>query len=327
MVTKNTIFNKFHLQKVKFTEAFLLVLSICNQVTSNKSNSYIREETNMKLSRNVLVGSLATAGIVLGAFAPSLTAQAATTSATVGEDGTVTPTGDTNKDVNSLNDPDNPGLAIAYDDGQGNVKTATAESDANVTVISGILTLDKVPDFGFGTAAAGSTVDLQNNSSAIEDDGNQSGILQVTDSRTDPNTKATAGFNVTAQLGQFNHTENGKDTAATGDFFLALKPVQLTTSTNSKDVIQGQKSEAATLKAGDSTDSPILKLAAGDYSNGAVIAQFAAETGKPNADAQLTVPSEAGNGSTASAKSYQAAITWTLTPTAMTKAATGGSGE
>lgn len=33
----------------------------------------------MKLSKNVLVGSLATAGMVLGAVAPALTAQAATT--------------------------------------------------------------------------------------------------------------------------------------------------------------------------------------------------------------------------------------------------------
>ncbi|KRK64228.1 hypothetical protein FC72_GL000540 [Companilactobacillus tucceti DSM 20183] len=278
----------------------------------------------MKLSRNVLVGSLATAGIVLGAFAPSLTAQAATTSATVGADGVVKPTGDTNKDVNSLNDPDNPGLAIAYDDGEGNVKTATAQSDANVTVISGILTLDKVPDFGFGTAAAGSTVDLQNNSSAIEDDGNQSGILQVTDSRQNSD-KTTAGFTVSAQLGSFYTTD--ADNPATGKFLLALKPVQLTTSTDSKDVIQGQKSIEASLTAGDKTDHDVMNLKAGSYNNGAIIAQFAAQTGTPNSDAQLTVPADAANGSTPTAQSYKAPITWTLTPTAMTKAATGGSGN
>ncbi|MFD1417771.1 WxL domain-containing protein [Companilactobacillus keshanensis] len=277
----------------------------------------------MKLSRNVFVGSLATAGIVLGALAPSLTAQAATTSATVNADGTVTAV-TPNKTVNSLNDKDNPGLAIAYDNGSGDqsaMGTATAQSDANVTVISGLLTLDKVPDFGFGTAAAGSKVDLQNNSSAIDDDGNQSGILQVTDSRTDATTKTTAGFNVTAQLGTFNHTENDVDTPATGDFLLALKPVQLTTSTAPKDVIQGQKSTAATLTSGDKTDHTVMDLAAGNYANGAIIAQFAAETGSPNSNAQLTVPAEAGNSSTASAKSYQAPITWTLTPTAMTKVA------
>lgn len=284
----------------------------------------------MKLSRNVFVGSLATAGIVLGALAPSLTAQAATTSAVVNDDGSVT--GVTpNKDVNPLNDK-TPGLAIAYDNGSGDqsaMKTATAESDANVKVISGLLTLDKVPDFGFGTAAAGSKVDLQDNTSAIENDGNQSGILQVTDSRTDPNTKATAGFNVTAALGTFNNTDKeGNVTPATGDFLLELKPVQLTTTTDAKDVIQGQKSKGVTLKSGDTATAPkVMDLEAGTYNNGAIIAQFAAQTGAPNSNAQLTVPASAGNGSEASAKSYSASITWTLTPTAMTKAAAGGSGE
>lgn len=278
----------------------------------------------MKLSRNVLVGSLATAGIVLGAFAPSLTAQAATTSATVDENGVVnavTP----NKTVNSLNDKDNPGLAIAYDNGSGtqsDMKTAEATSDANVTVISGILTLDKVPDFGFGTAAAGSKVDLQNNDGDSVD-GNDSGILQVTDSRQDSANK-TAGFDLAAQLGTFNHKDatSGDNTPASGDFFLALKPVQLTTSTNANDVIQGQKTQDVTLKAGDSTNQNVMSLEPGDYSNGAIIAQFAAKTGEPNSNATLAVPSEAGNAKEASAVSYHADITWTLTPKAMTKTAT-----
>lgn len=278
----------------------------------------------MKLSRNVLVGSLATAGIVLGAFAPSLTAQAATTSAVINEDGSVeavTP----NKTVNSLNDKDNPGLAIAYDNGsgtQGDMKTAQATSDANVTVISGILTLDKVPDFGFGTAAAGSKVDLQNNDGDSVD-GNDSGILQVTDSRQDSANK-TAGFDLAAQLGKFSHKDatSGDSTDANGDFFLALKPVQLTTSTNANDVIQGQKTQDVTLKAGDTTDTNVMSLEPGDYANGAIIAQFAAQTGEPNSNATLAVPSEAGNASKASAVSYHADITWTLTPKAMTKTAT-----
>lgn len=46
----------------------------------------------MKLSRNVLVGSLATVGMVLGSLAPAVVAQAATTSGVVGSDGNVTGT-------------------------------------------------------------------------------------------------------------------------------------------------------------------------------------------------------------------------------------------
>lgn len=68
----------------------------------------------MKLSRNVLVGSLATVGMVLGAVAPAVTAQAATTTGKVDDDGNVTGVAD-------LKDPqpadENGGLAIAYDDG------------------------------------------------------------------------------------------------------------------------------------------------------------------------------------------------------------------
>ncbi|MFC6323990.1 WxL domain-containing protein [Companilactobacillus baiquanensis] len=234
-----------------------------------------------------------------------------------------------------MNDKDNPGLAIAYDDGTGtqaNMKTATAESDANVKIISGILTLDKVPDFGFGTAAAGSTVDLQDNSSVIDNDGNQSGILQVTDSRANGTTAgSTAGFDVTAQLGAFTDgTKNadGTDKAVEGAFTLALQPVQLTTSTNSKDVIQGQKSLAASMTSGGtgsaSDTAPVLNLAKDSYSNGAIIAQFAAQTGSPNADAQLTVPGEAANATNASVKSVHSIITWTLTPKAMDKTAASG---
>ena len=86
--------------------------------------------------------------MVLGAVAPAVTAQAATTSGKFDENGKlqqVTP----NENVNGLGS-ENAGLAIAYDAGDGStVGTATAESNANVNVVSGILTLDAVPDFGF----------------------------------------------------------------------------------------------------------------------------------------------------------------------------------
>lgn len=141
----------------------------------------------MKLSRNVLVGSLATVGMVLGAVAPAVTAQAATTTGKF-NNGTLEQVKST--DVGSLADADHKvqdpeALAIAYDKGDGaTYGSATAESNANVTVVSGILTLDAVPDFGFGNAASGTTVSLKSNEATGDaQDGNDSGLLQVTDSR------------------------------------------------------------------------------------------------------------------------------------------------
>lgn len=110
--------------------------------------------------------------------------------------------------------------------------------------------MDKVPDFGFGTAAAGSKVDLQNNDSEIDNDGNQSGILQVTDSRVVAATKKTAGFDLSAQLGKF-----GASNATANPFILTLNPVQLTTSTGSNSAIPGQKTQSATLTEGDTSST------------------------------------------------------------------------
>ncbi|WP_164508333.1 WxL domain-containing protein [Companilactobacillus kedongensis] len=223
-----------------------------------------------------------------------------------------------------MNDANKPGMAVAFDDGAGNIGAAQAFSDANVTVIDGLLTLDKVPDFGFGTAAAGGpAVDLQNNSSTIKDDGNDSGILQVTDSRTDKNAAAsnttkTAGFNVTAQLGNFKATNGTPAEGFDGSgFILNMNPVQLTSSTNANDVIQGANSETASLVSGDTKDTPVMALDAGSYSKGAIIAQFGAKTGEPNSDVQLKVPSTAAGKDSPSSISYNSIITWTLTPTAM----------
>src|SRR5699024_5475450 len=79
---------------------------------------------------------------------------------------------------------DNGGLAIAYDDGAGVQGTASMDSNANVKVATGVLVLDAVPDFGFGTGAFGTTVNLKdNNYDEKADDSNNNSSVRIIESR------------------------------------------------------------------------------------------------------------------------------------------------
>jgi len=265
----------------------------------------------MKLSRNVLVGSLAVSGMVLGALAPALTAQAATTSGEFDKDGTLQQVSP-NKDVNGLGS-ENAGLAIAYDKGDGSTTgTATAQSNANVKVVSGILTLDAVPDLGFGTAAAGSTVNLTNNKAdkAAEDSQNQ-GLLTVTESRA-----GAPGFTLSAGLTPFNDgTGTGDAGDTTGDvadpFTLILKatPLKDDQGANVSTGADLSSSDASILADGKDTSSKdVINLAAKSYKTGAINASFTAA----DKDAMLKVTGTPTTADKASSKSYNSTITWTL---------------
>lgn len=277
----------------------------------------------MKLSKNVLVGSLATTGMILGMVAPATTAFAATSTGAVDKTtGAVTQQDAT--EVGSLNDG---ALAIAYDKGDGStVADATAKSNANVTVVSGILTLDAVPDFGFGNGAAGSTVTLKNNdrdanADASAEDGNNEGLLQVTESRVDKDNVAP-GFTLTAALAPFTSKQDASGTGV-NDFTLNLasqglvdgKGENVTTSTSTSGAIN---SEAAALTS-DSKAGNVMSLKAGTYKTGSISTNFTKADGDKAAGATLDIPDDAGKVSTpdkASAKSFNSTITWTLTPTA-----------
>ncbi|WP_459576787.1 WxL domain-containing protein, partial [Companilactobacillus alimentarius] len=237
----------------------------------------------MKLSKNVLVGSLATAGIVLGALAPAVTAQAATSSGkTNTTDGSVSYAKDT--DVGPLGGEDSK-LAIAYDSATGaGDGEASAQSNANVTVQSGLLTLDAVPDFGFANAAEGTTVNLDNNDTngnpATDSQGQDK--LTVTDSRT-----GAPGFTVDASITKFM-PEGSSDTADAKAYTLNLTPTKLL---NDKGVNVSTNGVAKTSEAhingdskgnGSADDSNVINLAAGTYAEGPINASFNkdAESGK-----------------------------------------------
>ncbi|WP_166667243.1 WxL domain-containing protein [Companilactobacillus nuruki] len=263
----------------------------------------------MKLSSKVLAGSLASAGMVLSLVAPALTAQAAQTSATVGTDGTVT--GNTVADGKyALSSTDkslpNGGLAIAYDNGKTtDVGSATAESNANVKVINGLLVLDQVPDFGFGTAALGSTVNLNNNKydDQATDSENASAVKVIESRQNQP------GFTLGAQMTAF---KSGSDSQA---FVMTLNPTDLVDDNGDNvSTVTGTslKTDEAQITAGTTSDTTIADLAKGSYKNGTISADYSkATSAKLNL---VTNPaSNGGDPSKASVKSYNSTITWTLT--------------
>lgn len=281
----------------------------------------------MKLSRNVLVGSLAVSGMVLGAIAPALTAQAATTSGTIGTDGSVTHV-DKGTPIGQLTNPDNGQLAIAYEsaDGAGDGE-ASAVSNASVKVVNGVLVLNEVPDFNFGSAVAGQTKNLVDNTrddaTAQGQDGNATGNLSVLESRqiSDGTTGGATGFDLTAQLGSFVDASTGKtQTISTkGNFVLNLLPQSVT---DGQDVITGLKTSAAALDASDASSTAAKSVMSvssetngASYKDGEYLAKFNAadSTTGAKAGATLEIPSDIKASSKGQVSSLNAPITWTLT--------------
>ena len=275
----------------------------------------------MKLSSKVLAGSLASAGMVLSLVAPALTAQAATTSGTVGTDGKVTHVAN-GTDAGPLGEKDSK-LAIAYSgldtDGTTEVKDgeATAKSNANVTVQSGILTLDAVPDFGFGNAAPNSTVALNSNDYDVkEEDSQGKGKLTVTESRENQ-----PGFVLSAAITAFT---DKADKTNTQNYTLNLKPTKLLNDEGANVSKTGVASTndisiagAADTNTGADVKGDVMSLAAGTYNAGPINASYTAD----DDDAFLNLSADKNSGSSnSSVKSYNATITWTLSAQAPTAA-------
>ncbi|MQS52492.1 WxL domain-containing protein [Companilactobacillus mishanensis] len=240
----------------------------------------------MKISKTKLAGSLALAGIVLGAVAPT-TVQAATGNTLDGDKASTEIS--TNLNLNN-ND-----TVIAND-------KATAESEANVQIISGFLTLDMVPDFSFGSVIAGGTAGLRSKGvSTIDNDGNSQGILQVTETRENKTENAAnkgLGFTVSAELAGFKL--NGKDDPVKG---FTLNLASQTLKDADGKIVDGQSTNAATLDDNNKT-ATIMSMNAGSYNKGQIKATF--DNSKA---AELKVPqiaSEKGQ------KAYSSVITWTL---------------
>ncbi|KRO16889.1 hypothetical protein IV56_GL000575 [Lacticaseibacillus saniviri JCM 17471 = DSM 24301] len=222
---------------------------------------------------------------------------------------------------------DQQGVSGIYDSGKGaqankNANTAVATesssavSDVWAHVTSGYLTLDAVPDLYFGTVTAGLPAGLYSNDTVRDNDGNQKGVLQVTDSRSLSGQQGL-GYLLTAQLGAFHQyatkeaAETGTDSAdnlAKGTWELDLKGgVKMNDTTgnpsdvalNNVDIIAG--TNAAGQTAGQAgAAGQVIKATAG---TGFGTVQHIYSDQK---DATLHVPEEATEGY------YVAPLTWTL---------------
>lgn len=255
----------------------------------------------MKFSKTALVSSMALGGIILGALAPT-TVQAATQA---------TSAGSFDSQGNWQQGPKYGTLSdnfAAYADGKISAK---ASSDANVTVVSGYLSLEQVPDFSFGRSIAGSTAQLQQGTSGIDDDGNQNGMLKITETRFNDDTapvngqSKNGGFQLSAKMDPF--TSQDSSAAAVSGFTLNLKNKSLVATTGSTATTLATND--ATLKDDGTTSQTILTAKPTDKLSGTYYAQFL----KPD-DASLVIPADAKGKNGVGL--YKGQITWTLTANA-----------
>lgn len=253
-------------------------------------------------------------------FTPLTTAKAATTNNALNVD-TSAVTGKTSSKslgvTYSANTPTATPIAESTD-ADTTTTTKDATSQVSVTVLSGILTLEAVPDFNFGTIMQGSIAKLQNNNPDTSEfntdrdkdpltagiDGNTSGLLEVIDSR---NSKETMpGFTLTAGMGKLMSA----DASSSLNAILNLTAMPLidgdknNVSTTSTDLT----TRAVKIESGGDAQA-VMSMAPGSYNGGLISTSF----NTPDS-ASLEIPKgqdsviSGGSGT----KNMNAIVTWTL---------------
>lgn len=194
-------------------------------------------------------------------------------------------------------------------------------STVSVTVLSGILTLEAVPDFNFGTMTVGSTGKLKSNtvdtdgfmldngtntsSATAGRDGNTDGLLEVVDSRN--SLKTMPGFTLSASMGQLKNTMLN-DGDPNLDAILHLNPVPLLDDENNNVSSTGTdlKTDKASISSAEGNTVPIMNMTPGSYNGGLIKATF----NTPDS-ASLEIPGT-GDNTKVSSKKMNAIVTWTL---------------
>ena len=185
--------------------------------------------------------------------------------------------------------------------------SVSGNSDATVKVEEGFLTLDAVPDMNFGLTAQSKTANknlpLINNQGLISDDGNDSGLLKVTDSRTSTSgeegstTTTTMPWQLTATLGDFANVD-GTAVANLSDWAINLKQTSGENTSGKMPSLYQPK-----LVSGDKTQHRVMQSAQGTgYGSTSVYYN------KAN-------PASLDMGANVPAGQYDAPITWTLNAT------------
>lgn len=185
--------------------------------------------------------------------------------------------------------------------------SVSGNSDATVKVEEGFLTLDAVPDMNFGLTAQSKTANknlpLINNQGLISDDGNDSGLLKVTDSRTSTSgadgstTSTTMPWQLTATLGDFANVD-GTAVANLSDWAINLKQTSGENTSGKMPSLYQPK-----LVSGDKTQHRVMQSAQGTGYGSTSVYYNKANTA--SLDMGANVP----------AGQYDAPITWTLNAT------------
>lgn len=185
--------------------------------------------------------------------------------------------------------------------------SVSGNSDATVKVEEGSLTLDAVPDMNFGLTAQSKTANknlpLINNQGLISDDGNDSGLLKVTDSRTSTSgeegstTTTTMPWQLTATLGDFANVD-GTAVANLSDWAINLKQTSGENTSGKMPSLYQPK-----LVSGDNTQHRVMQSAQGTGYGSTSVYYNKANTA--SLDMGANVP----------AGQYDAPITWTLNAT------------
>ena len=185
--------------------------------------------------------------------------------------------------------------------------SVSGNSDATVKVEEGFLTLDAVPDMNFGLTAQSKTANknlpLINNQGLISDDGNDSGLLKVTDSRTATSgaavstTTTTMPWQLTATLGDFANVD-GTAVANLSDWAINLKQTSGENTSGKMPSLYQPK-----LVSGDNTQHRVMQSAQGTGYGSTSVYYNKANTA--SLDMGANVP----------AGQYDAPITWTLNAT------------
>ena len=185
--------------------------------------------------------------------------------------------------------------------------SVSGNSDATVKVEEGFLTLDAVPDMNFGLTAQSKTANknlpLINNQGLISDDGNDSGLLKATDSRTSTSgeegstTTTTMPWQLTATLGDFANVD-GTAVANLSDWAINLKQTSGENTSGKMPSLYQPK-----LVSGDKTQHRVMQSAQGTGYGSTSVYYNKANTA--SLDMGANVP----------AGQYDAPITWTLNAT------------
>jgi len=195
-----------------------------------------------------------------------------------------------------------------------------AHSDVSVTVLSGILTLEAVPNFNFGTIMQGSTGKLKNNTVdttgynstdqsqpiTAGEDGNSQGLLEVIDSRNSG--KTMPGFDLSASMGPLRLSDSEATEDNKIDAILNLNPAPMldgdknNVSTSSTDL----NTQKVALNSKEGNSASVMNLQPGTYNAGLISSTF----NTPDSASLELLGS--GTGTEKSSMKMNAVITWTL---------------